>query len=133
MIVQQLLLVPVLYVVQEMIVRPGVLTGQGHGSLIRSAFGRWWALLSASTLFLSSVGALITEFAAVAGVGEMFGISRWVTIPVATAFLIALSMTGSRRAGRGAFTRRTRSRTWPGPCWCCSAWTLSAWLSTPRS
>lgn len=101
MILPQLLLVPVLFVVQEMTVRLGVLTGQGHGALIRSSFGRWWALLSASTLFLSSVGALITEFAAVAGVGEMFGISRWITIPVATAFLIALSMTGSyRRAER---------------------------------
>jgi len=101
MILPQLILVPVLYVVQEMTVRLGMLTGQGHGALIRESFGRWWALLSASTLFLSSIGALITEFAAVAGVGEMFGISRWVTIPVATTFLIALSLTGSyRRAER---------------------------------
>lgn len=101
MIVPQLVLVPVLYVVQEMTVRLGILTREGHGALIRSCFGRWWALLSAGTLFLSSVGALITEFAAVAGVGEMFGISRWVTIPVATVFLVALSMTGSyRRAER---------------------------------
>jgi Mn2+/Fe2+ NRAMP family transporter len=101
MILPQLLLVPVLYVVQEMTVRLGVLTGSGHGALIRSCFGRWWALLSAGTLFLSSVGALITEFAAVAGVGEMFGVSRWVTIPVATAFLVGLSFTGSyRRAER---------------------------------
>lgn len=101
MIVPQLILVPVLYVVQEMTVRLGILTGEGHGALIRSCFGRWWALLSAGTLFLSSVGALITEFAAVTGVGEMFGVSRWVTVPVATAFLVALSMTGSyRRAER---------------------------------
>jgi Mn2+/Fe2+ NRAMP family transporter len=101
MILPQLILVPVLFVVQEMTVRLGILTGQGHGALIRTSFGRWWALLSAGTLFLSSVGALITEFAAVAGVGEMFGVSRWVTIPVATVFLVALSMTGSyRRAER---------------------------------
>ena len=101
MILPQLLLIPVLYVVQEMTVRLGILTGRGHGALIRDCFGRWWALLSAGTLFLSSVGALITEFAAVAGVGEMFGVSRWVTIPIATAFLIGLSLTGSyRRAER---------------------------------
>jgi Mn2+/Fe2+ NRAMP family transporter len=101
MILPQLILVPVLYVVQEMTVRLGILTGSGHGALIRSEFGRWWALLSASTLFLSSIGALITEFAAVAGVGQMAGISRWLTVPVATAFLIALSMTGSyKRAER---------------------------------
>lgn len=101
MILPQLLLVPVLYVVQEMTVRLGILTGQGHGALIRGCFGRWWALLSAGTLFLSSVGALITEFAAVAGVGEVFGVSRWVTIPAATVLLVALSLTGSyRRAER---------------------------------
>jgi len=101
MILPQLLLVPVLYVVQEMTVRLGISTGRGHGALIRSCFGPWWALLSAGTLFLSSVGALITEFAAVAGVGEMFRVSRWVTIPVATVFLVGLSFTGSyRRAER---------------------------------
>ena len=101
MILPQLLLVPVLYVVQEMTVRLGILTRRGHGALIRDCFGPWWALLSAGTLFLSSVGALITEFAAVAGVGEMFGVSRWITIPVATAFLVGLSLTGSyRRAER---------------------------------
>ena len=101
MILPQLLLVPVLYVVQEMTVRLGILTRRGHGALIRECFGPWWALLSAGTLFLSSVGALITEFAAVAGVGQMLGISRWVTVPVATAFLIGLSLTGSyRRAER---------------------------------
>ncbi|HVT70946.1 MAG TPA: divalent metal cation transporter [Trebonia sp.] len=101
MILPQLVLVPVLYVVQEMTVRLGIITGRGHGALIRDCFGQRWALLSAGTLFLSSVGALITEFAAVAGVGQMFGISRWVTIPVATAFLVGLSLTGSyRRAER---------------------------------
>jgi Mn2+/Fe2+ NRAMP family transporter len=101
MILPQLLLVPVLYVVQEMTVRLGILTKRGHGALIRECFGPWCALLSAGTLFLSSVGALITEFAAVAGVGEMFGVSRWVTIPIATAFLIGLSFVGSyRRAER---------------------------------
>lgn len=101
MILPQLLLVPVLYVVQEMTVRLGILTGRGHGALIRDCFGRWWALLSAGTLFLSSVGALITEFAAVAGVGAMSGLPRWLTVGVATAFLIGLSLTGSyRRAER---------------------------------
>jgi Mn2+/Fe2+ NRAMP family transporter len=101
MILPQLLLIPVLYVVQEMTVRLGILTRRGHGALIRECFGRWWALLSAGTLFVSSVGALITEFAAVAGVGAMSGVPRWVTVGIATAFLIGLSLTGSyRRAER---------------------------------
>jgi Mn2+/Fe2+ NRAMP family transporter len=97
MVLPQLILIPILYVVQEMTVRLGIVTGTGHGALIRQRFGRRWALLSAATLFLSAIGALVTEFAAVAGVGELFGVSRWLTIPVATAFLIGLTMTGSYR------------------------------------
>lgn len=95
MIMPQVILMPILYVVQEITVRLGIVTGQGHGALIRAQFGRWWALLSAGTLFVSAVGALLTEFAGVAGVGQMFGISPWVTIPVATVFLLALALTGS--------------------------------------
>lgn len=95
MILPQMILMPILYVVQEMTVRLGVVTGRGHGALIREKFGRRWALLSASTLFVSAIGALITEFAGIAGVGQLFGISRWVTIPLATAFLLGLALTGS--------------------------------------
>jgi Mn2+/Fe2+ NRAMP family transporter len=95
MILPQLVLIPILYVVQEMTVRLGVVTGQGHGRLIRERFGPWWALLSAGTLFVSAIGALLTELAGIAGVGQLFGISRWVTVPAATAFLLGLAFTGS--------------------------------------
>ena len=86
MVLPQVLLIPILYVVQEMTLRLGIITGEGHGSLIRKQFGRRWALLSAGSLVLSAIGALITEFAGIAGVGELFGISRSVTIPTATVF-----------------------------------------------
>ena len=39
----------------------------------------------------------MSEFAGVAGVGELFSVSRWLTIPVATAALLALMFTGSYR------------------------------------
>ena len=97
MVLPQLILMPILYVVQEMTVRLGVVTGKGHGALIRERFGRFWAWVSAFTLFASAIGALLTEFAGVAGVGELFGVSRWVSIPVATAALLALALTGSYR------------------------------------
>jgi Mn2+/Fe2+ NRAMP family transporter len=97
MILPQLVLIPVLYVVQEMTVRLGILTNKGHGALIRDRFGRGWALLSAGALFASCVGALLTEFAGVAGVGELFGVPRTLTVPVAMAFLIGIAMTGSYR------------------------------------
>jgi Mn2+/Fe2+ NRAMP family transporter len=49
----------------------------------------------------SGIGALVTEFAGVAGVGELFGIPRILSVPVAAAFLIGIALTGSyRRAER---------------------------------
>ncbi len=97
MVLPQIVLIPILFMAQEIVVRLGVVTGKGHGKLIRQHFGVGWGLLSASTLLASCVGALLTEFAGVAGVGELFGISRWVTVPVATAFLLGLALTGSYR------------------------------------
>jgi Mn2+/Fe2+ NRAMP family transporter len=101
MVLPQLLLIPILFVVQEMTVRLGILTNKGYGALIRERFGQRWALLAALPLFASGVGALFTEYVGVAGVGEIFGIPRTLTVPVAAAFLIGVAVTGSyRRAER---------------------------------
>ncbi len=68
----QLLLMPVLYIVQELTVRLGIFTGKGHGELIRDTFGPGWAWVSVSGLGVATVGALLTEFSGVAGVGELY-------------------------------------------------------------
>ncbi|WDM02868.1 divalent metal cation transporter [Alicyclobacillus cycloheptanicus] len=95
MVLPQLVLIPIVYLVQEITVRLGVATGKGHGDLIREHFGQKWAWLSVSTLFLSAIGALVTEFSGVAGVGELFGISPRYSVSVATLILIGLGFTGS--------------------------------------
>jgi len=95
MILPQLLLIPFLFIVQEMTVRLGVITRKGHGELIRLHFGKAWAFLSVITLFISAVGALVTEFAGIAGVGEMFHIPLWVSVPLVTGLLITIGLTGS--------------------------------------
>ena len=101
MVLPQVVLMPILFAVQEITVRLGIVTGKGHGQLIRERFGLKWGLVSAGTLVLSAIGALLTEFAGVAGVGELFGISKWITVPTATVFLIGLAFTGSyKRAER---------------------------------
>lgn len=97
MVLPQIVLMPILYMAQEIVVRLGVVTGEGHGRLIRRHFGLGWGLVSAGTLLVSAIGALLTEFAGIAGVGELFGISPWITVPVATAFLLGLAFTGSYR------------------------------------
>ncbi|MFB5189336.1 NRAMP family divalent metal transporter [Alicyclobacillus fastidiosus] len=95
MVLPQLVLIPIVYLVQEITVRLGVVTGKGHGELIRERFGRKWAIFSVSTLFLSAIGALVTEFSGIAGVGELFGISPRYSVSVATVILIVLGLSGS--------------------------------------
>src|ERR1700761_9303289 len=69
----QVVLIPVLYLVQELTVRLGIFTGRGHGELIRETFGPGWAWFSACGLGIATAGALLTEFSGVAGVGELYG------------------------------------------------------------
>jgi NRAMP (natural resistance-associated macrophage protein)-like metal ion transporter len=101
----QLVLVPILYMVQELTVRLGIFTGRGHGELIRDTFGPFWGWVSAAGLGIATVGALLTEFSGVAGVGELYGLPRFATLPIAAIALLAVVITGSyRRVERVAIT-----------------------------
>jgi Mn2+/Fe2+ NRAMP family transporter len=93
----QFLLMPLLYIVQELTVRLGIFTGRGHGELIRATFGPFWAWLSVAGLAVATLGALLTEFAGVAGVGELYGLPRAITLPLAAVGLLAVVITGSYR------------------------------------
>ncbi|WP_449371456.1 NRAMP family divalent metal transporter [Thiomonas sp.] len=93
----QLVLIPILYVVQELTVRLGIFTGKGHGELIRETFGARWAWVSVAGLAVASVGAIITEFSGVAGVGALFGVPRGWSLGLAAVFLLAVVWTGSYR------------------------------------
>jgi len=92
-----LLLIPMLYMVQELTVRLGLHTGRGHGELIREQFGFGWACLSTAGLAAAVIGSLITEFTGVAGIGELYGLSRSFTLPFAAVALLAVVATGSYR------------------------------------
>jgi Mn2+/Fe2+ NRAMP family transporter len=92
-----------LYMVQELTVRLGLYTGRGHGELIRARFGLGWAWLSTLALAAAVIGSLITEFTGVAGVGELFGLSRSFTLPLAAATLLFIVASGSyKRVERAA-------------------------------
>jgi Mn2+/Fe2+ NRAMP family transporter len=98
-----LLLIPMLYMVQELTVRLGLYTGLGHGELIRARFGPGWAWLSTLGLAGAVVGSLITEFTGVAGIGQLFGLSRSFTLPLAAATLLIIVASGSyKRVERAA-------------------------------
>ena len=93
----QVLLIPILYVVQELTVRLGLTTHKGHGELIAERFGKGWAWLSVSTLIVSCVGALLTEFSGIVGVGELFGISPQISILGTVLFMVMVVATSSYR------------------------------------
>ena len=94
----QLLLVPVLFVVQELTVRLGLVTGRGHGELIRDHFGKGWAWLSASTLVIACVGALISELSGMAGVGLLFGVPAWQSVSLVVGGIVLMGLTHSYRS-----------------------------------
>lgn len=94
----QFALIPVLYMVQELTVRLGVLTGKGHGSLISEHFGRGWAWFSVGTLVLACLGALLSELSGLAGVGQLFGVPAGLTMAVVFLGLTVMALTGSYRS-----------------------------------
>ena len=93
----QFLLMPVLYLVQELTVRLGIFTGKGHGELISETFGKTWAYVSVAGLTVATTGALLTEFSGVAGVSELFGEPRAVGVGLAALTLLVVVWTGSYR------------------------------------
>jgi Mn2+/Fe2+ NRAMP family transporter len=93
----QLVLMPILYVVQELTVRLGLVTHKGHGELIAKHFGRGWAWFSVGTLLVSCVGAMLTEFSGIAGVGLLFGVSPWISISFTVLFMVVVVATGTYR------------------------------------
>ncbi len=93
----QVLLIPVLYVVQELTVRLGIFTGRGHGELVRAVLGPVWAWITLTGLTIATIGALLTELSGVAGVGELYGLPRFTTLPLAALGLCAIVLTGSYR------------------------------------
>lgn len=104
-----LLLIPLLYMIQELTVRLGLFTGRGFGELVRTRFGNGWALAAGAALVVATVGSMITELVGIAGVGEMYGISRNVAVPVAAFCLLVVVLTDEYRvvertaAGIGMF------------------------------
>ncbi len=97
LLLMQIALIPVLYLVQELTIRLGAVTGAGHGELILQRFGRNWAWLSVATLAIACVGALVSELSGLAGVGLLFGIPAWMTMTAVVGGLLVIVWTASYR------------------------------------
>ena len=91
------LLIPVLIVVQEMVARLGAVTGVGHGRLIRERFGRYWGNLSIFSILFLNFLIIVTEFIGISLSMEYFGVSPYVSVPVAVLLLFSVTASGSFR------------------------------------
>jgi NRAMP (natural resistance-associated macrophage protein)-like metal ion transporter len=92
-----LLLVPVLIINQEMVVRLGLVTGVGHAKLIFERFGRFWGAFSVGDLFIVNFLTLVTEFIGINLAMRYFGVSPYISVPIAALLLIACTVTGNFR------------------------------------
>ncbi|WP_287979620.1 NRAMP family divalent metal transporter [Sphingomonas sp.] len=92
-----LLLVPVLYVNQEMVLRLGAVTGIGHARLIFQRFGRFWGAFSVVDLFLLNALTIVTEFIGITLGLDYLGVPRLAGVAVAALLIITAASTGSFR------------------------------------
>lgn len=87
----------VLIIVQEMSARLGVITGKGLADLIRESMGVRITTLILSLLVFVNLANTVSEFAGIAASMEIFGISKFVSVPVAAVGVWLLIVKGSYR------------------------------------
>lgn len=92
------LLIPLtigLGIVQEMCARMGAVTGKGLADLIRERFGVRWTTLVMLTLLIANGGVTVSEFVGIAAAMELFGVPRYVSVPIAAAVIWWLVVKGT--------------------------------------
>jgi Mn2+/Fe2+ NRAMP family transporter/DNA-binding protein YbaB len=92
-----LLLVPVLYVNQEMVLRLGAVTSVGHARLILERFGKLWGAFSVIDLFLLNALTIVTEFIGIALALDYLGISKGAGVLLSAVLIMVAASTGSFR------------------------------------
>src|SRR5487761_957451 len=93
-----LLLIPVLYVNQEMVLRLGAVTGVGHARLILSRFGKFWGTFEVVDLFLLNALTIVTEFIGITLAAGYLGVPKVLAVVLAAGIIISTAFTGSFRA-----------------------------------
>ena len=93
----------VLIIVQEMGARMGVVSGKGLSDLIRERFGAKITFYPMILLIITNLGNTVAEFAGIAASFEIFGISKYLAIPLGIMFLMWLAVKGTYRSVEKVF------------------------------
>lgn len=100
------ILIPItisLGIVQEMCARMGAVTGKGLADLIRERFGVRWTALIMLALLIANAGVTVSEFVGIAAAAELFGLSRFIAVPLAAILVWWLVVKGSYKKVEKAF------------------------------
>ncbi|HSO95660.1 MAG TPA: divalent metal cation transporter [Acidimicrobiia bacterium] len=92
-----------LVVVQEMSARLGAYTGEGLVSLIREQFSLRTATVAVVCLVVANLGLVVSEFAGIGAAFEIFGVSRYIAVPLAAVGIWAVVVLGSYRYAERVF------------------------------
>lgn len=111
-----------LIVIQEMCSRMAVVTGKGLADLIREEFGVRVTFYAMTILILSNIFNTISEFAGIAASAELFGISRYIMVPLCALFVWRLIVKGTYKSVEKIFL---------GACLFYVAYIISGYLSKP--
>jgi NRAMP (natural resistance-associated macrophage protein)-like metal ion transporter len=80
---------------QDLGARIGVVTRQGLIGLVRQKYGARSGVFSASSLILANIGTMTAEFAGIAAAGQLFGVSKYLSVPIAAVLVTFLVLRGS--------------------------------------
>jgi Mn2+/Fe2+ NRAMP family transporter len=92
-----------LVVVQEMSARLGAYSGEGLVSLIREQFSLRTATFAVVCVVVANLGLVVAEFAGIGAAFELFGVSRYVAVPIAAVGLWAVVVFGTYRYAERVF------------------------------
>ncbi len=84
-----------LAIVQEMSARLGAATGRGLLALIRSHFGIGWTMVACVIVIIANFGLVLGEFVGISSGLELFGISKYISVPITALFISYLVLGGS--------------------------------------
>jgi Mn2+/Fe2+ NRAMP family transporter len=98
--------VPVVFalvVVQEMSARMGAITGKGLADLIRENYGAKITFYAMLALMVTNLGNTMSEFSGVAASLEIFGVSKYISVPAAALFVWFLVVKGTYKTVEKVF------------------------------
>ncbi|MBM3674349.1 MAG: divalent metal cation transporter [Actinobacteria bacterium] len=92
-----------LVAVQEMAARVGAYSGEGLMSLVREQFSLRLGAFAVCCLLVANLGLVVSEFAGIGAALEIFGVSRYVSVPIAVVVILGVVLFGSYRYAERVF------------------------------